>query len=50
MQVVIGAVIIVVLMVLAIPAAIMMGGAIWSAVMGETLTRDAEHRAADEPS
>lgn len=46
----IGAVIIVVLMVLALPAAIMMGGAIWSALLGETLTRDAEHRCADDPS
>jgi hypothetical protein len=39
-----GAIVIVVLMVLVIPAVIFVGGAIWSALMGALLVSDAEHR------
>jgi len=44
-----GAVIIVIAMVLVVPVAIMLGGAIWSALMGWLATEDAEARADGKP-
>jgi len=44
-----GGVLIVVVMLVAMPIAIMLGGAIWSALMGWLLTDDAELRSADAP-
>jgi hypothetical protein len=46
-----GGVVMVVLMLLLLPVAVMLGGAIWSALMGWLLVDDAEARsAAPEPS
>ena len=44
-----GGVLIVVVMLVVLPVAIMLGGAIWSALMGWLLTDDAELRNADAP-
>jgi hypothetical protein len=41
---VVGAIVIVVLMVLVIPALIFVGGAIWSALVGTLMVHDAEDR------
>ena len=41
-----GGVVMVVLMLLILPVAVMLGGAIWSALMGWLLVDDAEQRAA----
>jgi len=46
---VLGAVVIVIAMILVVPVAIMLGGAIWSALMGWLLTEDAEARAEGKP-
>ena len=40
-----GGVVMVVLMILILPVAVMLGGAIWSALMGWLLVDDAEQRA-----
>jgi hypothetical protein len=45
-----GGVVMVVLMLLLLPVAVMLGGAIWSALMGWLLTDDAERRTAPEQS
>lgn len=45
----IGPVLIVVTMVLALPVATMLGGAVWSALMGQVLADDADLRHADAP-
>jgi hypothetical protein len=45
-----GGIIMVVLMLLLLPVAVMLGGAIWSALMGWLLVDDAEQRAAPEQS
>ena len=42
-----GGIVIAVVMLLVLPVAIMLGGAIWSALMGWLLTDDAELRNAD---
>ncbi len=39
----------VVLLIVGLPAAVMIGGAAWSALMGETLSRDADRRAEGQP-
>jgi hypothetical protein len=39
-----GGVVMVVIMILILPVAVMLGGAIWSALMGWLLVDDAEHR------
>ena len=44
-----GGIVIAVVMLLVVPVAIMVGGAIWSALMGFLLTDDAELRNADAP-
>ncbi len=44
-----GAVLIIVAMVLVLPVAIMLGGAIWSAIIGWLATEDAEARAEGKP-
>jgi hypothetical protein len=44
-----GGVVIIVLMLLVLPVAVMLGGAIWSALMGWLLTDDAETRPATAP-
>ncbi|HEX2737642.1 MAG TPA: hypothetical protein VHP57_05845 [Acidimicrobiia bacterium] len=44
-----GAVIIVIAMVLVLPVAVMLAGAIWTAVIGWSLVDDAEVRAEDAP-
>jgi multidrug resistance efflux pump len=44
-----GAIVIVVAMLLVLPVAVMLGGAIWSALMGWLLTDDAQARGADQP-
>jgi hypothetical protein len=41
-----GGVVMVVIMLLILPVAVMLGGAIWSALMGWLLVDDAEHHAA----
>jgi hypothetical protein len=41
-----GGVVMAVLMILILPVAVMLGGAIWSALMGWLLVDDAEHHAA----
>ncbi len=46
----VGAVILVVAMLIVAPVAIMVGGAIWSALMGWALTEDADRRHADDPA
>ncbi len=43
-----GGIIIAVIMLLLLPVAVMLGGAIWSALLGWLLVDDAEHRAAPE--
>jgi hypothetical protein len=48
--VVAGGIVIAVVMLVLIPIAIMLGGAIWSALMGWLLVDDAEHGAASEQS
>jgi hypothetical protein len=45
----IGPVLIVITMVLALPIATMLGGAVWSALMGQVLADDADERHADAP-
>jgi hypothetical protein len=45
----IGPVLIVITMALAIPVATMLGGAAWSALMGQVLADDADLRHADAP-
>jgi len=45
-----GGIIMVVLMLLLLPVAVMLGGAIWSALMSWLLVDDAEQRAAPEQS
>jgi hypothetical protein len=45
-----GGVVMAVLMILILPVAVMLGGAIWSALMGWLLTDDADTRTASEPS
>lgn len=45
----IGPVLIVVTMVLALPVATMLGGAVWSALMGQVLADDTDLRHADAP-
>lgn len=42
-----GGVVMVVLMILVLPVAVMLGGAIWSVLMGFVLTENAEPREAD---
>jgi hypothetical protein len=42
-----GGIIIAAIMLVVLPIAIMLGGAIWSALMGWLLIDDAEHNAAD---
>jgi hypothetical protein len=44
-----GGVVMVVAMLLVLPVAVMLGGAVWSAVMGFFLTDDADTRNADAP-
>ena len=44
-----GGIVIAVVMLLVVPVATMVGGAIWSALMGFLLTDDAELRNADAP-
>jgi hypothetical protein len=44
-----GAVLMVVVMVLVVPVAVMLGGAVWSALMGWTFTDEAATRDAAEP-
>ena len=44
-----GGILIVIAMLIVLPIAVMLGGAIWSAVMGFFLTDDAELRNADQP-
>ena len=44
-----GGVVIVIVMLLVLPVAIMLGGAVWSALMGWLLTDDAEVRAEGQP-
>ncbi|MCU1459424.1 MAG: hypothetical protein JWL73_3516 [Actinomycetia bacterium] len=46
---VLGGIIIAVLMVLVLPVAIFVGGAIWSALLGYLLVEDAEERLRDAP-
>jgi hypothetical protein len=46
--VVAGGILIAVVMLLLLPVAVMLGGAIWSALLGWLLVDDAEHRAAPE--
>jgi hypothetical protein len=48
--VVAGAILIAVVMLLVLPVAVMLGGAIWSALLGWLLVDDAETRAAPEQS
>jgi hypothetical protein len=48
--VVAGGIIIAVVMLLLLPVAVMLGGAIWSALLGWFLVDDADHRAAPEQS
>jgi hypothetical protein len=43
-----GGIVIAVLMLVVLPVAVMLGGAIWSALMGWLLVDDAERRAAPE--
>ena len=45
-----GGIVIAVIMLLLAPIAIMLGGAIWSAVMGFLLVEDADARAAASPA
>ena len=45
-----GGIIITVVMLLLLPVAVMLGGAIWSALLGWLLVDDAERRAAPEQS
>jgi hypothetical protein len=45
-----GGIVIVVLMLLILPVAVMLGGAIWSALMGWLLVDDGERRATSEQS
>ena len=45
-----GGIVMVVLMLLLLPVAVMLGGAIWSALMGWLLTDDAERRTPPEQS
>jgi formate hydrogenlyase subunit 3/multisubunit Na+/H+ antiporter MnhD subunit len=45
-----GGIVIAVVMLLLLPVAVMLGGAIWSALMGWLLVDDAETRAGTEPS
>jgi hypothetical protein len=45
-----GGIIIAVVMLLLLPIAVMLGGAIWSALMGFLLVDDADRRAAPESS
>jgi FlaG/FlaF family flagellin (archaellin) len=45
-----GAVLIVIAMVLVVPVAVMLAGAIWSALVGWVLTGDADQRAESRPS
>jgi len=44
-----GGVLIVIAMLVVLPVAVMLGGAIWSALMGWVLVDDAEARNADAP-
>jgi hypothetical protein len=44
-----GGILIVIAMLIVLPIAVMLGGAIWSAVMGFFLTDDAELHNADQP-
>ncbi len=44
-----GAVVIVIAMLVVLPVAVMLGGALWSALMGWVLVDDAERRNADAP-
>jgi hypothetical protein len=44
-----GGILIAIVMLLILPIAVMLGGAIWSAVMGFLLVDDAESRTAPEP-
>lgn len=44
-----GPILIVITMVLALPVATMLGGAVWSALMGQLLADDADERHADSP-
>jgi len=48
--VVAGGIVIAVVMLLLLPIAVMLGGAIWSALMGWLLVDDAETRAGTEPT
>jgi hypothetical protein len=45
-----GGIVIAVVMLLVLPVAVMLGGAIWSALMGWLLVDDADRRAAPEQS
>ena len=44
-----GPILIVITMVLALPVATMLGGAVWSALVGQVLADDADERHADAP-
>ncbi|MGH9012914.1 MAG: hypothetical protein ACRDZ1_03090 [Acidimicrobiia bacterium] len=44
-----GAVLIVIAMVIVVPVAVMLAGAVWSALVGWVLTDDAERRAGSPP-
>jgi hypothetical protein len=44
-----GAVLIVIVMVIVVPVAVMLAGAVWSALVGWVLTDDAERRAGSPP-
>jgi hypothetical protein len=44
-----GAVLMVLLMLIALPVAVMLGGAVWSALMGYVLVDDADQRAQAQP-
>jgi hypothetical protein len=45
-----GGIIVVIVMLLVLPVAVMLGGAIWSALMGFLLVEDAEQRAGVAPA
>jgi hypothetical protein len=46
---VLGGILIVVAMLVVLPIAVMLGGAVWSALTGWLLTEDAQARDADQP-